>query len=162
MDKEELIRKNLLDLFSGENSRMPFDECVRNFPMERINEKYPNGEYSAWALLEHIRLAQEDILDFIKNPDYKYREFPDDYWPPKGKEVTPSDWEETIKSIKSDTEEIENMIRDPQTDLYKLIPWGTGHTFLQEIITVSNHNGFHLGEFAIMRQVMGTWDESHQ
>jgi len=162
MDQDELIRKNLLDLISGENSRTSFDECVRNFPIDRINDVFPNGDYTAWELLEHIRLGQEDILDFIKNPDYKYREFPKDYWPPKGTKATPTDWEKTTNGFKSDSEELENMIKDPETDLYKLIPWGTGHTFLQEIVTVSNHNGFHLGEFGIMRQVMGTWDKNHQ
>ena len=84
-------------------------------------------------------------------------EFPQDYWPPKGKKATQADWENTINGIKSDYKELENMINDPETDIFKVIPWGTGHTFLQEIVTVSNHNSFHLGEFAIMRQVTDTW-----
>ena len=162
MNQDEILRYNLLALLTGMSARTSFDDCVRNFPMNRINENFPNADYTPWDLLEHTRLAQEDILDFIKNPEYKHREFPKDYWPPKGKQITPADWEKTVNGYKKDLENLENMVKDPETDLYHLIPWGTGQTFLREIITVSNHSDFHLGEFAIMRQAMGTWDQSHQ
>ncbi len=160
MNQDEMLRENLLTLLSGKSARTSFDNCVRNFPMDRINENFPEADYTAWHLLEHIRLAQEDILDFIKNPDYKYREWPKDYWPQKGREGSPADWEKSVSGFKRDFEELENRVKDPETDLYHEIPWGKGQTFLLEIITVSNHNGFHLGEFAMMRQAMGTWDKS--
>ncbi|MFC1953283.1 DinB family protein [Chloroflexota bacterium] len=162
MNQDEIIRYNLLALLTGKSARMSFDDCVRSFPMDRINESFPNADYSPWDLLEHTRLAQEDILDFIINPDYKNRNFPNDYWPPKGKKATPADWENTVNGYKKDLDELENMVKNPETDLYYLIPWGTGQTLLREIITVSNHNDFHLGEFAIMRQVMGTWGETNR
>ena len=160
MNQDEILRENLCALLTGKSARTSFDDCVRNFPMDRINENFPNADWTPWALLEHTRLAQKDILDFIKNPDYKYKEWPKDYWPPKEKKGAPADWEKTVSGFKRDFQELENMVKDAETDLFHRIPWGTGQTFLLEIITVSNHNCFHLGEFAIMRQAMGTWNKS--
>lgn len=162
MKKDEILRENLLALLTGEHARMSFDEAVRHFPVDRINEKLPNADYSPWALLEHMRIAQEDILDFIKNPNYEEKEWPKDYWPPRGKKATQTDWEKTINEFKRDFAEMESIVKDPKTDLYRGIPWGDGITILREIVTLASHNAFHLGEFAIIRQAMGTWDRSHR
>ena len=161
MSQDEVLRENLLALLTGEHARISFENVVRDFPMDRINENLPNADYTPWGLLEHIRLAQEDIHDFIKNPDYVYRKWPDDYWPKKSKKATPADWKKTVNGFKKDFKELEEMVKNPKTDLYHAIPWGEGEIFLREIVTVSNHNAFHLGEFAIMRQAMGTWGKNH-
>ena len=102
MKRDEILRENLLALLTGEHARMSFENAVRDFPIDRINESFPNADYTPWDLLEHIRLAQEDILDFIKNPDYKERKWPEDYWPEKGKEATPADWRKTIRDFQRD------------------------------------------------------------
>ena len=160
MSQDEILRENLLALLTGEHARMSFEDTILDFPMNRINENLPNADYTPWDLLEHIRLAQEDILDFIKNPGYKYKKWPDDYWSEKGKKATPSNWKKTVSGFKRDFSELEEMVKNPKTDLYHEIPWGEGEIFLREIVTVSNHNAFHLGEFAIMRQAMGTWGKN--
>jgi hypothetical protein len=162
MNKDEILRENLLALLTGEHARMSFEDAVREFPMDRINEHFPNSDYTPWDLLEHIRLAQEDILDFIKNQNYREREWPKDYWPEKRKKATRADWEKSVKGFNSDFKELESIIKTPKTDLYRGIPWGDGITILREIVTVANHNAFHLGEFAMMRQAMGTWGKSHK
>ncbi|MBI4187593.1 MAG: DinB family protein [Chloroflexi bacterium] len=162
MNQKEILRENLLALLTGEHARMSFDDAVREFPIDRINENFPNADYTPWDLLEHIRLTQLDILDFIINPDYKYRKWPQDYWPQKGKKASRADWEKSISSFKKDFKELESIAKNPETDLYQDIPWGEGETILREFVTVSNHNAFHLGEFAIMRQAMGTWGKSHK
>ncbi len=157
MNKDGSLRENLLALLTGEHARMSFEDVVHGFPLDKIKEYFPNADYTPWDLLEHIRIAQEDILDFIKNPNYKARKWPEDYWPKKGRKATAAEWGKTITYFKRDFKELENMVKNPKTDLYQEIPWGEGETFLREIVTVSNHNAFHLGEFAIMRQAMGTW-----
>jgi len=162
MDKDEVLRDNLLLLLTGETARMSFEDAVAAFPMDRINENFPNADYTPWHLLEHIRLGQEDILDFIKNPKYVYRKWPEDYWPAKGKKATAADWKKSVDGWKSDIKELEDMVKDKSNDLYHEIPWGDGQTFLVEMVTVSNHNAFHIGEFAIMRQAMGTWGKGHK
>jgi hypothetical protein len=138
---------------------MPFEEAVKDFPMEAINTAFPNGTYTPWALLEHMRLTQWDILDYVRNPEYQHREWPGEYWPPEGKHVTPQDWDATIAGFLADRLELERMVEDPDTQLYAKIPWGGDHTFLREVLIVSDHNAYHLGEFAIMRQVMDTWGD---
>ena len=87
MKRDEILRENLLALLTGEHARTSFKDVVAEFPMDRINENPPNADYTPWALLEHIRIAQEDILDFIRNPDYQEKEWPNDYWPRKGKKA---------------------------------------------------------------------------
>jgi len=161
MDKDKVLRKNLLLLLTGETARMSFEDAVAEFPMDRINDNLPNADYTPWHLLEHIRLAQEDILDFIKNPNYQERQWPKDYWPPKGAKATPADWKKSVDAWKKDFRELQQMVKDPENDLYHRIPCGDGQTFLVEMVTVSNHNAFHLGEFAITRQAMGTWGKGH-
>ena len=161
MDENSILRENLVALLTGEHARTPFEEVLADFPEDRINEAFPNSSYTPWDLLEHLRLAQQDILDFIRNPHYKEREWPREYWPPKGTRAAPSDWSKSVAAFKKDFEDLQQMIEDPARDLYAEVPWGEGQTFLREIVTVSNHNGFHLGEFAMMRQAMGTWGQSH-
>ena len=155
--KEEILRENLAALMTGEMARTSFEDVVKSFPMDRINEPFPNADYTPYGLLEHIRLGQEDILDFVRNPDYKYKQWPKDYWPPKGKKATAAEWKRSVSGFKKDFEDLQAMIADPDRDLYAEVPWGEGETFLREIVTVCNHNAFHLGEFAIMRMAMGTW-----
>jgi hypothetical protein len=155
--KEEIIRQNLLAALTGEYAHMPFEEAVADFPMDRINDTLPNADVTPFHLLEHIRFSQEDILDFIRNPEYKEREWPKDYWPAKSKKATAAEWQKSIDGFKKDMKDLQDMVRDPDRDLYAVVPWGNGQTFVREIITASSHNGFHIGEFARTREAMGTW-----
>jgi hypothetical protein len=161
MPSDELLRNHLVWLLRGGNAHMPFQEAVSGFPLGRINALFPHGSYSAWALLEHLRIAQWDILDFMTNSAYQYREWPQEYWPAEGTQATAEDWQRTIAEFEHDLAELARIVEDPQTDLYSAIAHGTGQTILREILLVADHNAYHIGEFAIMRQVMGTWPEDH-
>ncbi len=141
---------------------MTLTEAVKDFPMNSINATFFNGTYSPWHLLEHMRLAQWDIVDFIKNPGYKEREWPKDYWPVPGTKAIQKDWDDTIRKFDNDSAELKKIVKDPKADLYAKLPNGTGQTILREIFVVSDHNAYHLGEFAILRQVMGTWGKGHK
>ena len=136
---------------------MPFEQAVADFPMDRINEKFPNGTYSSWALLEHLRLTQRDILDYCRDPGYRHGEWPRDYWPSQDALATPDGWAKTIEVFLSELDELIAIVEDPETDLYAPIPWGGDHAILREILIIADHNAYHIGELAIMRQVMGTW-----
>lgn len=156
MDPDQAVRKQLLDLLNGGNAHMDVDEAIAYFPESMMDAKFPNGTYSAWALLEHIRRAQWDILDFIRNPDYKEMDWPDDYWPKPSEKATKKEWGKTIAGIIKGRKELESIIKDPKINLHTKIPWGDGQTVMREILVVSDHNAYHIGEFAIMRQVMST------
>ena len=140
---------------------MTFEEAVADFPESKMNTKFTNGDYTFWHLLEHIRRTQKDILDFIINPDYKEREWPKDYWPGKNEKAAKRDWDETTSAFLKDRKKLEKLVKNPKTDLYKKIPHGTGQTIFREIIVITDHNAYHLGEFAIMRQVLSAWGKSH-
>ena len=154
-DNREL-RKQLLGLLRGE-AHMSFDDAVRGFPMASINVRPPNVSYTPWAILEHLRITQWDILEYIRNPDHVSPEWPVGYWPDPAKEATPEEYEATVRGFRSDLREIEAMVRDDSTDLLAPLPHTAGHTILREVRLVGDHNAYHIGEFAILRQVMGTW-----
>jgi DinB family protein len=157
MNTDSITREQLLNLLRKSHAHMDFDDAVKDYPMDQINTLFPNGEYSAWALLEHIRITQNDILVFITNPNYQDMEWPKDYWPRPGTKATPADWQRTIAAFHSDLKHLEDIVQDSKTDLYARIPHGTGQNIFREILLVADHNAYHIGEFAIMRQVMGAW-----
>jgi hypothetical protein len=110
-------------------------------------------------LLEHIRIAQWDILDFSRNPKYKSMEWPKDYWPATEAPPTADAWNKSIKAFKKDLKEMQDLVADPKTDLYKAIPWGDGQTILREALLVADHNAYHLGQMVMLRRLLGAWEE---
>jgi hypothetical protein len=161
-DEQAALRAELIFQLTVGHAHMPLEEAVKDFPMERINENFPNGTYSAWCLLEHIRITQWDILDFIRNKDYTYIRWPDDYWPAPGTTATPQQWQASLDAFVADRQALVDIVNDPETDVYATIPWGEGQTIMREILVVTDHNAYHVGEFAIMRQVMSTWGAEHE
>jgi DinB family protein len=157
MDSDTLVREQLRELLEGGNAHMTFDEAVANFPREHMNTKPPNVTYTPWHLLEHIRLAQWDILEFIRNPHYVSPSWPEGFWPVEGAQADEVAWEKTIASLRADLQSLLEMVADPTVNLYAPIPHGDGQNILREILVVSDHNAYHIGEFATLRQVMGTW-----
>ena len=157
MDSDTPVRDQLRELLEGGNAHMTLDEAVANFPREHMNTKPPNVTYTPWHLLEHIRLAQWDILEFIRNPDYVSPSWPEGFWPAEDAQADEVAWEKTIASLRADLQSLLEMVADPTVDLYTAIPHGDGQNILREILVVSDHNAYHLGEFATLRQVMGTW-----
>ncbi len=157
MNADSSVRKQLVALLTARQAHMMIEDAVADFPMERINELPPQVTYSPWALLEHIRRTQWDILDFIRNPNYKAMRWPEDYWPAEGQKATPDDWQKTLAGYRADLQELVAIVNDPATDLYSDLPHAAGYCILREIEVVADHSAYHIGEFAILRQVMGTW-----
>ncbi len=158
MSNELQIRNELIDLLAKGNAHMTLSDAVKNFPKEQMNTLFPNGTYSAWGLLEHIRITQWDILDFIINPKYTEMSWPKDYWPPNDKKATQKEWDKSIAQFEKDSMTLQKLAKNPKTDLYAKIPHEDGQTILRELLVVADHNAYHIGEFAIMRQVMNNWN----
>lgn len=151
------LRDQMISFLRGRQSHMPLEDAVKGFPLGHINDIFPNGEYSFWHLLEHMRFTQKDILDFMLNPDYSEPEWPKDYWPARSMKATPAIWENTINECQKDIESLIAMVEDPELDLSAKVPNGTGQIYLREFMLVFDHNSYHVGEFAIMRQVLKLW-----
>jgi hypothetical protein len=151
------VRAQLLEFIDARGAHMPFDAAVRDFPEAAINRRAPNVSYTPWHLLEHIRTTQFDILDYIRNRQYLAPNWPEEYWPAPDATATAAGFAHTVQQFKDDRAALRGLVAEPATDLFATIPDTPGHTILREIRVVGAHNAYHIGEFAILRQVMGTW-----
>ena len=157
----EIVRTQLVDLLDARGAHMPFDAAVAEFPADGMNRIVPNGVYTPWHLLEHIRFAQSDILEYIRNRSYLAPTWPDNYWPARDAQATPAEFDATVERYRADRAALRELVADPATDLLAPLPGTPGHTIVRQVRIVGAHNAYHLGEFAILRQVMGTWPASH-
>jgi len=133
---------------------MSFDEAVSSFPHKDINRKIPNASYTVWQMLEHMRIAQWDILEFIVNPDHTSPDFPEGYWLKTDKTATVRQWKKTIRDFRNDLKSIENMVKNPETDLFAPIPHARDYTIFREVLLVADHNSFHTGELVTVRRIL--------
>ncbi len=157
MTSDQILREQLLALLRGGQAYDTFEHIVADFPENAMNTCPPNVSYTPWHLLEHIRRAQNDILEFIRDPKYVSPEWPKGYWPARDEQAGSVRWQETLHLFRKDLADLEAMVQDPATDLTAPIPHAPTYTILREILVVADHNSYHLGEFSILRQVMNTW-----
>ncbi len=157
MSSEDVTREQLLELLEGGHAHMPFEQAVAEFPPEAMNRRPPQVPYTPWQLLEHMRIAQWDILAFIQDPSHESPKWPDGYWPRREAEVDVEGWERTLEQFRRDGHALRQMAADPGVDLTAPLAHAPGYTILRELLVVADHNAYHIGEFAILRQVMGTW-----
>jgi hypothetical protein len=150
-------RQQLLILLDGVGAHMPFEEAVAEFADAAINAFPPNVEYTPWQIVEHLRITQRDMLDYVKSPAYPRLEWPADYWPAREARATRAQWDTSVQSFLADRAELRAIAADPERDLADPIPWTPGHSIFRCVRIIGAHNAYHTGEFAILRQVMGTW-----
>ncbi len=154
MNSDTILRKELLAFLSGGEAHMGFDEAVANFPMDEINRPVPNAGYLVWHVLEHMRVVQWDILDFVMNPNHVSPAFPGGYWPKPDTEATPADWKRIVKAIRTDLKGMEAIVSDAKTDFFNPIPHAKEYNIFREILLVADHNAFHLSEFISIRRIL--------
>lgn len=159
MKDDRELRNQLVRMLTNRQAHMDFEDAVADFPDEHINTKPLNCDYTFWHLLEHMRICQKDILDYIVSDDYKWPNFPDDLWPDSEIETDLPGWQSTIEHFYDDRQKLVNIINDPNVDLFALLP-NSGeyhHNILREINIIASHNAYHTGELGILRQIMGLW-----
>jgi DinB superfamily len=154
---DEPLRKHLVSLLKDANAHATFDDAVANLPPDMRGKKVRGSPYTAWMLLEHLRIAQWDILEFSRNPKHGSPEWPAGYWPQESAPPSRSSWDDSVKSFHADLKAMQKLIADPKTDLYARIPWGTGQTILREALLVADHNAYHVGELILLRRLLGAW-----
>jgi len=155
--KLDPLRKELVAQLKGGNAHAPLEKVVGGFP-EKLRHITPAGlPYSAWQLLEHMRLAQADMLKFCTNPDYKAPQWPDDYWPKSPTPPSARSWNASVQAIQSDCAKFIKVILNVKADLFAPLPWGDGQTLLHETCLIIDHNAYHLGEIVALRRVLGIW-----
>ncbi len=157
---DDALREQLLGLLDGGDAHMTFEEAVVEFPASGMNAHAPSVSYSPWHLLEHLRITQWDILEYIRNPAHESPDWPVGYWPATDAVATPEQFAGTIESFLADRVALREIVGDRSVDLLAPMPHTPGHSIAREIRIVADHNAYHVGEFAILRQVMGTWPRS--
>jgi hypothetical protein len=155
MNGEQSLRDHLLQLLDGGNAHLRFDDAVKDFPSALRGKRPSGGPHSAWELLEHLRLAQSDILEFTRDPKHVSPPFPDGYWPSAAAPPTPSSWDESIAAFRADLRGLAELASDESIDLYAPIAHGQGQTVLREILLAADHNSYHLGQLVTVRRLLG-------
>ncbi|MBD3374081.1 DinB family protein [candidate division KSB1 bacterium] len=151
---DKVLRNQLLTLLDGGQAHLGFDNIVDDFPLDKINSKPAEIPYSPWQLLEHIRIAQKDILEFIRDPAYESPEWPKGYWPPSAQQADENQWHQTIKAIRKDRSDLQALVRDPKNDLTRSMPQGEKYTLLRQVLLVADHTAYHLGALAMIKRLV--------
>jgi hypothetical protein len=149
----------LLALLRGGQAHATFDAAIKDFPADLRSTVVPGLPYSAWQILEHLRITQHDILSFSSPATGGYHgiKWPDDYWPVKPEPPSPHAWDKTIEAIHHDREKFEALLLKPNVDVYKPFLWGDGQNLLREALLIADHNSYHIGEMIVLRRLLGCW-----
>ena len=151
------FRDQLARILDWGDARVTFDKAVEGIP-SALRGRRPEGmPHSPWELVEHIRIAQHDILEFCINPDYKEMKWPDDYWPPASQAPTAAQWDQSLSDYRADCEQMKQLAS--KSDLLARIPHGSGQTILREILLVADHTAYHVGQLVLVRRALGAWPQ---
>jgi uncharacterized damage-inducible protein DinB len=157
MADDKALRAQLVKLLDFEEAHVGFDRAVQGIP-PRMRGQLPQGaEHSLWQLLEHLRIAQADILEFCRTARYKPKQWPDDYWPKTLGPRKAADWNAAIAGYRRDRKALQQLAANPKIALLAAIPHGTGQTYLREILLVADHNAYHIGQIVALRRRLGIW-----
>jgi len=157
MDREKPLRTHLRKLLDWEDAHAGFDAAVEGVPLKSRGAVPEGDTHSLWQLLEHLRLAQRDILDFCRNPAYVEPASMDAYWPAASAPPSEAAWRESIAGFRGDLESLKDLAGDESLDLFSKIPHGTGQTYLRELLLVADHNSYHVGQLIAVRRRLGIW-----
>lgn len=159
-DHDKALRAHLTNLLDGKGAHLSLDDALAGLPASARGNKPANTPHTIWRLVEHLRIAQNDIVDFCVNPEYKELAWPDDYWPNSDGPANDAEWERSLDTIRQDLDRMKALVNDPKTDLFAKIRWGDGQTYLREALLVADHNAYHIGEIVAVRRALGVWDRS--
>jgi len=154
-----VMREQLLELLRGKGAHLSFDEAVAGLPRKLRGAKPAGQPHTAWRLVEHMRIAQRDILEFSRDGRHKSPKWPEGYWPEGDAPESAAQWNESVKQFKADLKAMQKMVADPTTNLLAPIPHGQGQTVFREAMLVADHNAYHLGQLVIVRRLLGAWKD---
>jgi len=156
-DRDAPLRHHLLELLNGGHAHADFDSAVRNVPSALRGERPKGAEHSPWEILEHLRIAQWDILEFSRDAKHKSPDWPSGYWPKKPAPPDEKAWDKSVRAFRKDLKAMCALVQDEGTDLFAKIPHGDGQTILREALLVADHNAYHVGEMVLLRRLLGSW-----
>jgi hypothetical protein len=159
MNEHQALREHLLYLLRDGGAHLSFEKAIAKLP-PKLRGARPRGvPHSPWRLVEHLRIAQWDILEFCRNPKHVSPEFPKGYWPAGDSPPTSAAWNKSVTAFRADLQAMQDLVADPATDLFARIPHGQGQTILREALLVADHNAYHLGQLVVVRRLLGAWKD---
>jgi hypothetical protein len=156
-DHEQSLRQQLVELIAGGEAHAKFEDVVKNLPAKLRGARPANFPHSPWMILEHLRLAQLDILEFSRNSRHISPPWPSGYWPKKEAPPNAAAWNKSIQQLRRDRKAMQSLVTNRKTDLFAKIPWGDGQTILREALLVADHNAYHLAQLVDVRRMLGAW-----
>ena len=156
---DEALREHLVRILDWEEAHVGFDKAIADLPPDKRGARAPGFEHSVWQLLEHMRIALWDILEFSRDAKHVSPNWPQGYWPKADKPSSDAAWKKSIAAIKKDLAGMQKLVENPKTDLYAKIPHGTGQNILREALLVADHNAYHIGQLLLLRRILGAWTE---
>ncbi len=156
---EGKVREQLAETLRGRGAHVPFEKAVDGFPVDLAGRHVPGLQHTAWEILYHLWITQEDILEFVRDPSYKSPAWPQGYWPKEDAPAPASDWEKTVKKFRSDLAAMIALVMDTRNDLLAPFPHGQGQTLLREALLVMDHNSYHVGQLIDVRRGLKAWPE---
>ena len=157
MMTDKALREQLSEYLDWKNAHVGLDDAVKGIP-PKLRGAVPKGfAHSAWQVVEHVRIAQHDILDFCRNPRYKHVKWPDDYWPKMPRPSNAAAWTKSIARFRRDRRAMQRLATNARIDLLAKIPHGSGQTYLREILLVADHTAHHVGQLIDVRRALGNW-----
>jgi hypothetical protein len=157
MDPIQSLRTELDRMLAGKGAHADFDAAIADFPPALRGLKPPGSPYSAWELLEHLRIAQSDMLEFSRDPKHASPDWPNGYWPERPEPDNAADWDHSVKSFHRDLAAMRKLVSDPKSDLFAQFAHGQGQTLLRETLQLADHNAYHVGQLIYLRRLLGAW-----
>lgn len=158
MANDSALREQLIELLRGGQAHATFDDVIRDFPLDRAGLRPTGAQHSAWELLEHMRIAQNDILEFSRSGEHVSPKFPEGYWPKSQAPDGEGHWNSSVRAFREDLAKFKALIQDPAQDLHRKFPWGDGQTLFREALLIADHNSYHLGQLVLLRRLVGAWE----
>ncbi|HEY0140834.1 MAG TPA: DinB family protein [Thermoanaerobaculia bacterium] len=155
MSTDSILRDHLVRLLDWDHAHIRFDDAVKDFPPELRGKRPDGGPHSPWELLEHLRIAQWDILEFTRDASHQSPEFPKGYWPSMIEPPSEAAWDESVARYRADLQAFQKLIADPSTDLLASVPADPEKTVLREVLLAADHNAYHVGQLMMVRRVLG-------
>ena len=155
--EQDTLVKNIVDLIEEGNAHVSLDDALKNIPFSLLGERPGKLPYSIWQLVEHVRIAQWDLLEFSRNAKYVSPKWPDDYWPKEAAPKSVEDWKQCVKQISVDRKSFIELIQDAGENLYKPFEHGSGQSLLKEAFVLADHNSYHTGEIIVIRKLLNAW-----
>ena len=157
MANDAALRTHLIELLTKGNAHATFDDAVKNLSTELQGKRPKGAEHSPWQELEHLRIAQWDILEFSRDAKHKSPDWPSGYWPERPAPPDEKAWDKSVRAFKHDLKAMCDLVSDEKTDLYAKIPHGDGQTILREALLIADHNAYHVGQLVLLRRLLGAW-----